>query len=271
MSDVIKRDEIADVPAFMQSDRDMGVKELQEYIRPPRVKVVQPQSGEPFKPTFSDGDTILVPIMQPIAPMSLDSNNKPTQVGTPFCFVPVFFFPEWCLVNPIQMRGTLPMIRARSFDPQSEIAVRSRDESTREVPLPENPQLRMRYQEHLNFIIMLLKGDAAGVPVILSFARAEHASGRNLSTLIGMRRNVPIFGCIFEATARYRKNQKGQWYGLDITNPSVRSGFSGHVTDEKQYQALKALHLRMKELHARNSIIVDHDDDDLGATNAPPM
>ena len=110
--------------------------------------------------------------------------------------------------------------------------------------------------------MLLNTGEIAGIPVVVSFSRGEHRTGSNLASLIAMR-SAPIFGCVFEAHSQERVNAKGVWYGLDITNPSVASGVSGVVTDEKQYAALKKLHLQMKAAHAENMIVVDHADDDL--------
>jgi hypothetical protein len=205
--------------------------------------------------------------MSRVAEVILDENKKPTKAGAPFVFIPVFFFAEWCAWNPLSMKGTLPAIRERSLDPKSDIARKSRNPETREEHCPESkdPKDLVRYQEHLNFVCVLLNtGETAGIPIIISFARAEHSSGRNLASLIAMR-SAPIFGCIFEAHSQLRVNAKGAWYGLDITNPSVASGFGGHVTNEVQYNALKRLHTDMKEAHAKNLIIVDHDDSDISA------
>jgi hypothetical protein len=262
------------LPAFMHEDRDMGVKELRQYIVPPRIKIVQPQSGEPFKPQFNEGDVVLVPQMVQVAPIMLE-NGRPTKNGTPFHFIPVFFFPEWCCWNSILMKGSVPAIRERSFDPMSMIAQRSRSEQTRFAPQPEqpnNPKMQLRFLEHLNFVVVLLgENEVAGIPTVISFLSGEHKTGSTLSSLITMRR-CPIFGCQFEAAARYRTNAKGQWYGLDITNPSIQSGFSGSVTDENQYNALKKAHLDFKKAHADRVLVVDHDDEDVyESTSAPSM
>jgi hypothetical protein len=257
----------AQLPAFMQDDRKMGVENLREFIIPPRMKVVQPLSGEPFSTLFNKGDVVLVPTMSRVAEVMLDANKKPTKSGGPFCFVPVFFFAEWCAWNPITLKGTLPAIRERSLDPKSDVARKSRNADTREERCPESkdPKDVVRYQEHLNFVVVLLgTGETSGIPLVMSFSRGEHRTGANLASLIAMR-SAPIFGCIFEAHAQERSNQKGTWYGLDVTNPSIASGMSGVVTDEKQYAALKRLHLEMKDAHAKNLIIVDHDDNDIDA------
>jgi len=250
------------LPGFMTEDREMGVSELRQFIIPPRLKVVQPMSSEQYTEKFNKGDVVLAPQLVLVAPITMDSVTKrPTKSGQPFNFVPLFFFPEYLAWNPLESKGTLPAVRERSLDPQSEIARKARNPETREEPCPEVARAVIRYQEHLNFIMLLVNtGDTAGIPVVASFSRGEHRTGTNLASLIAMRR-APIFGCVFEATSKLRSNSKGEWYGLDITNPSVSSGVNAIVTDEAQYAALKKLHLEMKEAHAKNLIIVDHDDE----------
>ena len=267
MNDVIKSEQM-NLPGFMASDLEMGVSELKKFIIPPRLKVVQPLSGEQYTEKFNSGDVVLAPQLVLVAPIIMDSVTKrPTKSGQPFNFVPVFFFPEYLAWNPLESKGTLPAVRERSLDPQSDIARKARNPQTREEPCPEVAKAVIRYQEHLNFIMMLMgTGDTAGIPVVMSFSRGEHRSGTNLASLIAMRR-APIFGCVFEATSRLRTNSKGAWYGLDITNPSVSSGINPVITDETRYTLLKNLHLEMKTAHANNLIVVDHDDNEIDAEN----
>lgn len=265
MNELISGTQESNLPSFMEADKRMGVENLREYIIPPRLKIVQPLSGEPFSSLFNKGDVVLVPTMSRVAEVMLDEKKKPTKKGSPFCLIPVFFFAEWCAWNPLSMKGNLPAIRERSLDPKSDVARKSRNQETREERCPESndPKDLIRYQEHLNFVAVLLgTGETAGIPVVISFSRAEHRTGANLASKIAMR-SAPIFGCIFEANAQERNNAKGTWYGLDINNPSVASGMGGVVTDETQYAALRRLHLEMKEAHAKNLIIVDHDDNDI--------
>jgi hypothetical protein len=248
------------VPSFMQNDAQIGTEVLRQYVIPPRVKVVQPTSKEPFSKLFNVGDVVLVPQMVTVAPVILDDKKRPTDTGTPFHFIPVFFFAEWCIWNPYQLKGSLPPIRERTIDPKSEIAIRARNPETRLAPCPEDQKWNIRYCEHLNYCVVLTgEGMAAGTPVVMSFVRSEHRAGSNFASLIKMRR-APIFGCQFEAVSRYRKNDQGEWYGIDVMNPSVESDMGGWVTDEAVYEMLRVKHLELKQSHDESRIVVDHED-----------
>lgn len=240
------------VPDFMRQ-HDMGVEDLSQFIIPPRVKLVQKQSGAPFEDLFSPGDVVVVPQMLKVA-------GTQDKAGEPFHFIPLFFYPEWALWNPLELRGQQPAIRQRTTDPRSPMVAKCRDSSLWLEPCPEMPDKNCRYVEHLNFIIMLL-GDhqAAGIPIVMSFARAEHRSGSNFAALIKMRR-APLYGCHFEARAAYRSNNKGQWYGLDITNPAADSGVLPFVQDQATFETLKAHYEELKKAHAESKIRVDYED-----------
>jgi hypothetical protein len=62
-----------------------------------------------------------------------------------------------------------------------------------------------------------------------------------------MARQAPIFGCSFAAVVGKRSNDRGIWYGFDITNPPLE--FSPWVSDPELYQKFKAAHEAAKEAH----------------------
>lgn len=260
---VVPVDELQNLPAYMQEDNLAGTEELSKFITPPRLKIVQPQSTDKFTDKFINGDVIVVPAMVPIVRQLVDERGKQLseKKSEVFQFIPIFFFPEWLEVNPIQMKGTLPAIRARSLDPKSKLAAlcRNPDMAARSYPCPENPQFNVRYIEALNYAIVVI-GDnpASGTPLIVSFSKAEHQTGRTLNNLIKMRK-APIYGCVFEAFSSYRTNDKGQWYGLNPANPSEGSPW----TSPELYPIVKAAHEDFKKAHEESRIVVDHDDTDL--------
>jgi hypothetical protein len=242
------------LPEWMQQYEREGTDDLGQYVVPPRLKVVQPTSGEPFNMKFDQGDVVAVPQIIKIAGME----DKIT--GEPFYFTPLFFFAEWCLWNPIELKGTHSAVRERTFDAESEIAIRSRDPKLWSVKCPELPDKMMRYVEHLNFVVAL-KGDheLAGTPCILPFARAEHKAGSNLAALIKMRA-APLFGCNFEGRVGFRTNNHGQWYGIDVTNPAGDSGVTPFVEDEVQFNQYRQVHKGLKEAHDNRLIKVDYEE-----------
>jgi hypothetical protein len=260
MGKELVKSQIGSMPAFMQGS-DLGVEDLGQYVIPPRLKVLQPLSDrETFLSKFDVGDVIAVPQMVLVAPTVKDEKDKPTEDGEPFHFIPVFFFPEWCLWNPIQTRGTLPAIVARTTDPTSTIAAKSRSPALWNEPCPEAPEFMCRYVEHLNFVIVILGDhDLTGIPVIMSFSRAEHRRGSNFASLIKMRK-APLYGCQFEARVGPRSNNKGHWYGIDVTNPSGDSGIEPFVQEKDVFGHLEGLHLEYKKAHEDAKIRVDYED-----------
>jgi len=247
MSQVPMNREGMNVPAFM--DGTDGTESLSQYIIPPRMKIVQKQSGSPFDERFNPGDVIVVPQMLQI-----------TDKEKPFYFLPIFFYPEWCVWNPIQMRGTLPVIRERTLDPNHPLVAKSRDPKLWSEPCPESPEYALRIVEHLNFVVLLL-GDVAlsDTPVVVSFMRAEHRCGSNLAALIRMRK-APIFGCQFEAHVGHRENQKGSWFGIDVGNPSDQTICGSFVEDEIFFEHCRELHEQYKSSHEASKIVVEYDE-----------
>lgn len=258
-------------PAFMQGETETGAEELRQYIVPPRLKVVQGTSRGVFKERFSPGEIVMVPQMVLVAPMKRDDRQRPLDHGESFTFVPLFFFPEWCLWNPIEVRDSAPSVVARSLDPNSEIARRSRDKDRRTEPYMENGEQKIvdgkplfrRYVEHLNYVIVIEgESDVAGVPMVLSFSRGEHRAGSNFSGLIALRRlpnkqQAPIFGCRFEARAQARSGPKGDWHGIDVFNPTDVCPF---VEDADQYAAYKMKYEELKK--NRDDIRVEYEDEE---------
>lgn len=237
------------LPAFMQQDERIGVDELSKFIRPPRIKVVQPTSHEDFS-EFEAGTVLALPTKTVIASM-LDK-----RVSQTFTFVPIFFWVEWCQMNPRSMRDK-PALRERTFDPSHPIAIKSRVPETREE-MVEGLSKPITNEEHLNFIIALYGMPEHPLnmqPMVLNFNRSEHNSGTSFNSLVRMRK-ASIFGNVFEAHSKYRTNAQGNWFGIDIDNPHGPK----YVQDNDAYEAFKALHHEMFEAHAEDRLQVDHDE-----------
>lgn len=262
------------VPDFMREETDFGLDGANQYISPPRMKVVQKQSGAPLSEMFDTGDVILMPNMLLVSKVKKNDNNKPAGEGHGFGLTPLFFFPEWLLINPMELKGSLPFIEQRSLDPNSPMVPRCRnkdlwldpilDQTTGKQMVKEGKPMFRRYVEALNFLVMIV-GDhpASGVPVLLSFSKGEHKSGGNLLTLLKLRK-APIFGCQFFAQTRHRPNNpKGDWYGIDVMNPPGDSGISPFVQDGEDYDAYKKMHKEFREHHSKNLIRVDYDDSEV--------
>jgi hypothetical protein len=244
------------VPSFMQEDeaaKSEGLETIQQFVVPPRIKIIQKNADEKYA-AFEPGDIILTPQMIKIA-----------SVGEPFFFVPLLFYAEWCTVNPIQTKGQLPMIRDRSWDGNGEIARKSRIQSLREEVCPESPQYKMVNREYLSFIVLLFNATEPGlngVPISLSFASGEHRVGTQTASLITMRKPAPIYGNVLQGVVpeTLRKNQKGSWYGIDVSNPGVE-GIPAYIQDKDEFLALQGLHRKVRKQYEERLIHVDYEDE----------
>jgi len=239
------------LPSFMQEGEREGIDELNNFIRPPRIKVVQSTSGEEFTDKFDAGEVIVLPTMTKLAGME-DKKN-----GTPFLIVPIFFWPEWVTLNPREQKDA-PRVAARSHDPRSSIAMKSRDSNTRQEDVGLSCGKPVSHEEHLNFIVALYNMQEHPLnlePMILSFRGGEHSVGTNFAALIKMRK-ASIYGNVFQAHSVYRSNDNGVWYGIEVDNPAGPA----YVQDEDLYKRFAELHAEMKEAHADSRIVNDLED-----------
>lgn len=235
------------VPAFMQEAGSEGTEQLGQFIRPPRIKVIQPLREGPYE-QFEPGDVVLTPTML-----------KLVSAGEPFHFVPLLFFPEYLTINPIKMKGQLPFIRERSLDPSGTIAMKSRNPEMRFEVCPENTQEKIRHVECLTFIVVIAGVPALmGLPIALSFSKGEYGRGTQFAALIKMR-HAPLYGCVFQGVcpAEKRKNQQGSWYGIDVSNPT--GDMPPFVMNQDEFLELKKRHQQLKE--QQGQIVVEYEED----------
>jgi hypothetical protein len=258
----------AQLPDFMRAEKPDGLEMLKQYIRPARMKILQKSSSSELLQVFDVGQPIVTPVNVALAGMIMDKNGKKsTGVSEKFYIAPLFFFPEWLTINPIQMRGKLPFIRSRTTDPKSRIAAMSRNQDTRMEICPEEPQYSIRHVEVLNFIVVPITSPdnpLGGTQMVMSFSKAEHKTGSLFASLIQMRK-AHLYGCQFEVFTsgpdQGRKNDKGEWWGYNISNPSEGSGVAPFCQDKARYDALQNAYNDLKAAHAASRIIVDHDDE----------
>jgi len=243
-------------PDFM-ADAPLGIDDLRQYVTPPRIKVVQKQARTDLLDMFGVGDVIVVPANIVVTEMGRTDKGQPTGEADPFFIVPLFFYVEWCTWNPLELKGKVPAIRDRSFDPKSALALKAKSSEHRKELIPGEKDLYMRHVEHLNFIVMLYDHPTlGGAPVVMTFARGEHFSGRGLCNLIKLRK-APLYGCVFECHLGHRENEQGDWWGLDIINPA---GDVSPWVNAEEFEAFKALHLEFVKAHQDARIRVDYDE-----------
>ena len=252
------------LPEYMQgvADTEMGIDVLKQYVQPPRFKVIQKSSNADLLSQFSEGDLIVMPDLTLFKQMQKEGTQKKDWLGDTFRFTPVFFFAEWVIWNPIQMKGSLPAIRERTLDPRSDIAMRSRTKDLRQAVCPENSNFKLKYSEHLNFMVALHDGPYAGTGIAMTFASGSHKHGVRLCNLIQMRK-APIYGCVFQAQVRWEENQMGDWWSIVAENPALESGPQWVPAEE--FETFKSLHLELKEMHEK--LLIDYTDDDPNAVD----
>jgi len=167
------------VPDYLRVEGDTSADSLKGYVRPPRIKVIQSLTDQKLREDFGVGSVILLPQNICILEMPRDKKGNPlVDTAVPFIFTPLFFFPEFCVWNPLEEKGNVPAIRDRSFDPNSDIARRARDFKARTMPYPGKENLEIKFVEHLNFIVAVHGIEDA---CVLSFSRAEFSAGQKFA------------------------------------------------------------------------------------------
>lgn len=262
----VSNDVRASMPAHLQNDTsgDLGVELLSQFIVPPRIKIVQPQSSPELKKNFREGDVIVQPNNSILAEVITNAQHIPQDDGNPFYFTPIFFYPEWVAWNPLTMRGSMPAIHERSLDPKSQLAMKCKARMEEAIGTVDGKPAMRRFVEHLNYVVMPYNHElfTEFTPAILSFARGEHKTGMKFNGEVKLRR-AKIWGTIFEARANRRVNDKGNWFGFNITNPI---GFPAWVEDTTLYNALADARQNFIEIYNAGRVLTDYGDDDLGAT-----
>ena len=223
------------LPDFLEGKDVKGLEELKQYVRPPYIKIVQKTAAAELLAAFGVGDVILSPTNAVITEMERDNKGRVVE-GTisKFKFVPIIFWAEWCTWNPYKLKGQEPAIIYRTTDPNDPIVAKAKSKQLRFEPHPkylEDPTMQIRHVEHLNFLVCLYEHGLESEPCVMSFSKGEHFSGQKFASLIKMRK-TSLFNCVFEAVVSYRPGDgSGDWYGLDIENPSDAVPW---VTEEEQ-------------------------------------
>lgn len=259
----------APLPAHLQQYQGptIGTELLGRYIIPPRLKIIQPIKMTDAYKDYAEGTCLMVPNLQMVSNVLVDDRTKKITGGDRyFYFTPIFFYPEFCIWNSLDTKGELPMIRERTSDPRHPIAIRARS-MNREDKQPERPDGKpMQYVEHLNFIVMLYHDNQEinMKPVLMTFVRGEHRTGRKLAEWIKARKAPAIYAGVYQAIVEKHKNQKGQeWWGFNIDNPAEGSPW---VDSSELYTHFESAHKDLADTHAQGLLQADYDDGDLAAT-----
>lgn len=242
-------------------EKPLGLDIVRQYVRPPRAKIVQPQSGAELRQAFPDGSVIMQPGNVVIAGMEFDEATKRyLGNGNPFTFVALFYYPEYFIFNPIKLTQ-LPTIRDRTTDPKSDIAQRARNKNLWEAPCPEDTtgKEKIRFVEVLTFIIQVTSVEEMwGKQVSMTFARGEHKTGTKLCSDI-MLRKADIFANVFQASTAQRVKDRFQWYGYNITSPMQGSQW---VESAEEFAYYKGLYQDLAHAHSEGLLLSEMDNDE---------
>lgn len=240
---------VSSVPSWMSEQEDLGAGDLARYVVPQRIKIVQRQAREELLDHYNPGDLILSPMMSPLV-----TRKSKGDAPASFTFTPVLFFPEWCTWTPIASRGDgAPPVIYRTVDPRDPVATKSKNPSLRKEMIDG---VECRHIEHLNFMVVIREPRQLGDPVILSFASGSHMCGSNFAALWRMR-SAPLYGCVFQAVVSIRKNQYGDWYVINVSNPDSCSPW----VSKEEFPELKKLHENLQSLLDQSRIRIDYDEE----------
>lgn len=262
------------MPAYLQKrlqesgGQIAGVQQLQQYWVPPRLKIVQAQSGDQYRNAgFKPGDVLLVPEMSLIA-----------HSGESIWITPIFQYTEFCKWSPYALKGQMPIIQERTVDIDSKLAKRalSKKESDwyeicEQAPKSKqgDQQYQYRYCEHINyFCVLRLNGKFpdhpahrfVNNPFLISFHHSGFYEGKALSTLI-VNRRIDIFAGQYELKTVDRQNQKGTWKGFTVTNPSFESEMSAFVESEEDAKNYEAVYRKIQSQFEEGVIQADYEDE----------
>ena len=269
-----------DVPDWILAEKeDLGTELMGRYISLPRLKIVQGQSKQELKREFGESSVIMTPDNKLVTgPLDKNSPVNP-KTGQPetekIRLVPLFFYPEFLLTNPIKI-ATLPFIRERSTDDQSAIARRCRGpKEGRTFVCPDDPsgQLLCTYSEALNFIVALWHGEEGQFPdpCLISFRMGSWVEGANWCKVLKSmeQQRIPMYGQVFELNVSPRKKDQFDYYGFNVRSALRPNGLAEFVANpdlpdggQGWFQYAKELHRTLKEQHSENLLRANYDDEE---------
>jgi hypothetical protein len=145
----------------------------------------------------------------------------------------------------------------RTTDRNSPLVAKCRNSQLWKEPHPTEAGRFIENREHLNFLCMVFSDVIQShEPVVLSFSKTNHAIGTKLASLINARK-APLYGCVFEVTIDQTSNDKGNWFKLEVSNPTERPPF---VQDQEEYKAFQLMNAEFKKLHEASRIQMQYDE-----------
>ncbi len=226
-----------------------------------RINLIQGMSSREMKTKFGEG-SIVIPASEILL----------AKVGESFNFVPVMFFDEYISWNDRNDKSG-PKIHERSLDRASALAVKASDANRRSEDYGEVQSNGKRYvrkhTHHLNFLVVIYSGPFKGTLCVLSFSRSEFRKGMAFISAIKMRKiqaggytsQAPLWATNWTLTPGPRKNEKGEWWGYDI------SPASEPFIEEADIPSFQKMHTELLAEYKAQAIVVGHEAADTGEDN----
>lgn len=225
-----------------------------------RLKVVQGMSKREVKAKYGEG-SIIIPVTESLI----------AKVDGKVDFVPVMFFDEFISWNDRDDTAS-PKIHDKSLDLAGKIAVLSASPTKRSEKYGDNGkggQFVRKHTHHLNFLVVLYSGDLKGTLCVLSFSRGEFSKGLGFVGMVKSQRvktatftaSAPLWSQVWTMSVGPRKNDKGEWWGVDIApadNPRIAND---------DVRPFKTMHEELLKDYREQLLVVGHEaaeDDEMG-------
>lgn len=239
----------------MESLKDPDRKKL---ATEERKDLAQPAKLGRGQKTIIDRSDLIVPramLLQYTKPQSIETTHRPGEIINsltgdllPAEFVPIFYFFNWIRFNP--RNETDP-----NYDPAFDLGAviwQSKDPEDMKV-IEESkwgkngePPLATKF---INFFSYFVGED---MPVVISFAKTSYKQGKKLLTLTQFPAGVDIFSKQYSLTSKEDKNDKGEYYILQVA-PKGKADEKSFTIAERWYESYRE---RAIEVHAQEQEIV---------------
>lgn len=251
---------VGDVPAHLlalvSQDLPDSLATMRHHRVLNRVGVIQPSTKSDKKQKYGPEGTVVIPASETVL----------AGYGEEFDVTPVMFFDEF--IQWGDRKDTAgKMIREKSLDLASALAVKCQDGSKWTEKYGDKQQFIAKNTHHLNFLCVVMSGDLKGTLVVLSFIRTEFKKGNAWIGAIQQRkiggRQAPLYTSVWTMKSASRTNDKGEWFGLDF-----RSAAEPWVSAEDLPQ-LKAMHEQLVTDYKAQALEVGHEtaERDTGESN----
>lgn len=243
---------VGDVPAHMLAlvgqDQPDSLETMRHHRILNRLAVIQSNSPREKKDKFSEASIAI-----PAVDLKVCGKDETVLV------VPVMFFDEYIQWGDRKDK-TGAMMRERSVSRTSKLAIACDDPQRWRVKYGEEQQYVARNCHHLNFLVVIYSGALKGTLAVASFSRSEYKKGTAWMANIQQRRingrQAPLWSQVWEFKVSPRKNEHGEWYGIDFANPSEAPGW---ILSE-EIDAMRAMHEQLLADYKAQALEVGHEE-----------